>query len=115
MASSILEHNMSAEVIASVKRDFAELMPRAGKALRSALPWLSEDDAWMAIQSIELQLAGLWPVANPSRAAREVLSRPEFASMCVDASRDFPRFIETLLEGLRAKTRAPRVSPAAGR
>lgn len=102
MAASILEHNMSAEVIASVKRDFAVLMPRAGQALRGALPWLSEADAWMVIQSIELQLAGLWPVANPSRAAREVLSRPEFASMCVDAERDFPRFIEVLLQGLRA-------------
>ncbi len=103
MASSILEHNMSAEVIASVKRGFAELMPRVGDALRRVLPWLSEADAWTLIQSIELQLAGLWPMANPSPAAREVLSRPEFASMCVDANRDFPRFIEILLEGLRAR------------
>src|SRR5512135_1171053 len=103
MVSSILEHNISAEVIAAVKRDFAQLMPRAGNALRRVLPWLSEADAWMAIQSIELQLAGLWPMANPSLAAREVLSRPEFASMCVDANRDFPRFIEILFEGLRAR------------
>jgi hypothetical protein len=56
----------------------------------------------MAIQSIELQLAAMWPVANPSSAAREVLSRAEFATMCVDASRDYPRFIEVLLAGLRA-------------
>ncbi len=114
MVSSILEHNMSAGAIASVKRDFVEMLPRAGEALRSALPWLSEGDAWMVIQSIELQLAGLWPVANPSRSAQDVLSRPEFASMCVDASRDFPRFIEILLEGLRSTTKeraAPRTHP----
>lgn len=105
MVSSILEHNMSAEAIAAVKADFAQLLPRAGGALRRALPWLSEADAWMTIQSIELQLAALWPVANPSTAAREVLSRPEFSTMCVDAPRDYPRFIEVLLEGLRATTK----------
>ncbi len=116
MASSILEHNMTAEAIAEVKRGFAELLPRAGDALRTALPWLSEADAWVAIQSIELQLAALWPVAHPSAAALEVLSRTEFASMCVDAARAYPRFIEILLEGLRsmsgkspqARSRAPR-------
>lgn len=115
MVSSILEHNMSSDAIAAVKSEFAALLPRAGKALRRALPWLSEQDAWMAIQSIELQLAALWPVAHPSPAAREVLSRPEFSTMCVDAQRDYPRFIEVLLEGLRATTggrgsgrRAPR-------
>jgi AcrR family transcriptional regulator len=102
MASSILEHNMSADAIADVKLGFAELLPRAAAALRTALPWLSEADAGMAVQSIELQLAALWPVANPSPAAREALSRPDFASMCVDASRDYPRFIEVLLEGLRS-------------
>jgi hypothetical protein len=81
-----------------------KLLPRAGKALRGALPWLSEVEAWTAIQGMELQLAGLWPVANPSRAAREVLARPEFAAMCVGAGRDFPRFIEVLLRGLRSSS-----------
>jgi hypothetical protein len=66
----------------------------------------------MAIQSIELQLAALWPIANPSAAAREVLSRPEFASMCVNANRDYPRFIEALLEGLGATTKAPTEPPS---
>jgi hypothetical protein len=104
MVSSILEHNMSADVIAAMKREFAVLLPRAAAALRYALPWLGGADAWLALQSIELQLAALWPVANPSPAAREVLARPEFEAMSVNASRDFPRFIEVLLEGLHATT-----------
>jgi hypothetical protein len=114
MASSILEHNISAGAIAEVKVGFAELLPRAGAALRTALPWLSESDAAMAVQSIELQLAALWPVANPSAAAREVLSRPAFASMCVDAARDYPRFIEILLAGLRSVTTERAESPSRG-
>ena len=102
MAASVLEHNMSADAIASVKREFAVLMPRAVQALRHALPWLSEPDAFMAFQSIELQLNALWPSANPSKAAREVLARPEFAMMCIDATRDYPRFIEVLLRGFQS-------------
>jgi len=101
MAASILEHNMSADTIAAVKTEMLTLYPRAVAALRRALPWLSEADALFSLQAIELQLAALWPVANPSRAAREVLSRPEFAVMCADAGRDYPRFIEVLLAGLR--------------
>jgi AcrR family transcriptional regulator len=102
MAASILEHNMSAETIAAVKGELLAALPRAAAALRRPLPWLSEADAGFALQAIELQLAALWPAANPSRAAREVLSRPEFAGLCADAGRDFPRFIEVLLAGLRA-------------
>lgn len=102
MAASILEHNISAETIAAVKGRLLAVLPRAVAALRRALPWLSEADASFALQSAELQLAALWPAANPSRAAREVLSRPEFAGLCADAGRDFPRFIEVLLAGLRA-------------
>ncbi len=101
MAASILEHNISAETIAAVKGELLTVLPRAVAALRRSLPWLSEADAGFALQSIELQLAALWPAANPSRAAREVLSRPEFAGLCADAGRDFPRFIEVLLAGLR--------------
>jgi AcrR family transcriptional regulator len=104
MAASILEHNISARTIAAVKGELLAALPRAVTALRRSLPWLSEADAAFALQSIELQLAALWPAANPSRAAREVLSRPEFAALCADAGRDFPRFIVVLLAGLRAAT-----------
>jgi AcrR family transcriptional regulator len=107
MAASILEHNMAADTIAAVKGQLLPVLPQAVAALRRPLPWLSEADAGFAMQAIELQLAALWPAANPSRAAREVLSRPEFAALCADAGRDFPRFIEVLLAGLRARASAP--------
>jgi hypothetical protein len=96
---------MTADTIAAVKGELIPVLLRAVAALRRAVPWLSEADAAFSLHAIELQLSGLWPVSNPSRAAREVLSRPEFAAMCVDAGRDFPRFIEVLLAGLRAGIR----------
>lgn len=105
MTASILEHNISADTIAAVKTQMLPALQRAIVALRRAVPWLSEADAMFALHSVELQLSGLWPVSNPSRAAREVLSRPEFAAMCIDAARDFPRFIEVLLTGLRRPRR----------
>lgn len=102
MVASILEHNISTDTIAAVKTELVPVLARAVAALRRSLPWLSEADALFAFHAIELQLAALWPAANPSRAAREVLSRPEFTAMCADAGRDYPRFIEVLLAGLRA-------------
>jgi AcrR family transcriptional regulator len=110
MVASILEHNISADTIAAVKTELLSMLPRAAAALRRSLPWLSEADAIFALQSIELQLAALWPAANPSRAAREVLSRPEFAAMCADAGRDYPRFIEVFLAGLQAGIPATRAA-----
>lgn len=110
MVASILEHNISADTIAAVKTELLSMLPRAAAALRRSLPWLSEADAIFALQSIELQLAALWPAANPSRAAREVLSRPEFAAMCADAGRDYPRFIGVLLAGLQAGIPATRAA-----
>ena len=101
MAAAILEHNISAPTIAAVKGELLAMLPQAVAALRRSLPWLSEADGAFALQTIGLQLAGLWPAANPSRAAREVLSRPEFAPLCADAGRDLPRFIEVFLTGLR--------------
>jgi AcrR family transcriptional regulator len=112
MAASILEHNISADTIAAVKTEMLSLLARAVTALRRSLPWLSEADAAFALQAIESQLAALWPAANPSRAAREVLSRPEFAALCADAGRDFPRFIEVFLAGLRAGTSGRPTRPA---
>jgi AcrR family transcriptional regulator len=104
MVSSILEHNMSVDMIAAMRHGSFTVLPRAVDAVRRALPWLSEADAAMAMQMIALQLAALWPAAHPSSAARQVLSRPEFSSLALEMERDFPRFIQVYLEGLRSMT-----------
>jgi TetR/AcrR family transcriptional regulator len=102
MVASILEHNVSAEAIATSKGEMALHMLRAVEAMRSALPWLPQDDAAWATNTIALYVAGMWPAAHPSKIAAEVLARPGLAGMKPDAGADLARFIATLLTGIRA-------------
>ena len=102
MMSATIEHNLSVETIASGKAEMYTLFARVVEALARALPWLSAADAAWASQSIALYVAALWPAANPSCAAVEVLGRPEFAALKPDAARDLGRFVEVLLTGLAA-------------
>jgi AcrR family transcriptional regulator len=109
MVASILEHNLSAEAIALAKRDMHGHSARAAAALGHALPWLTPEDAAWLTQTIALYVAGLWPATHPSKAAAEVMARPEFAPFRPDAARDLERFVELLLYGLEAqRVRAPR-------
>jgi AcrR family transcriptional regulator len=105
MVSSILEHNLSPEVIASCKTEVQALSAKISAALRLALPWLSVTDANWAEHSIALYASGLWPAANPSKNAAEVLARPEFQAMKPNAAKDLGRFIEVLLLGLQMQSK----------
>lgn len=76
---------------------------QAAVAIRSALPWLSRVDATRAVEIFELQLASPERrIAHPSSAATGILSRSELSSMRLQAQRDFARFVEVYLEGLRS-------------
>jgi len=121
MVASILEHNLSLEAIAASKAQIHALSGRVAVALSQALPGMDKGEAAWAAHSIALYVAGLWPAANPSPAAAQVLARPEFAGMQPVAARDLGRLIEALLLGLEARRRglAPRPlrpkSPSGGR
>ena len=102
MAASILEHNLTAEAIVGAKIEMSATLGRAAVALRRALPWLSAPDAGWALATLITYVCGLWPAANPSPVAAEVLARPQFAHLRTDGPRDLRRFVEVLLTGLKA-------------
>ncbi len=102
MAASILEHNLSAEAIASAKTDLHAHVGRIAAALVRARPKLTSADASWAVTTLGLYVAGLWPAAHPSKTAAEVLARPEFAALSPDARRDLTRFVRVLFAGLSA-------------
>lgn len=104
MVSSILEHNVGADAIASAKRDIFSLCARLGIAFTRALPALSEADAMWAAYALGLYVAGMWPSAFPSPAANEVLARPEFAPWKLEAGRELERFVGVLLRGSIAES-----------
>ena len=111
MAAPILEHNVSAEAITSAKLTHKALAERVVNAIRKALPWLSADDARWALAGIELYVAGLWPAANPSTIAAEVLERPELSMLKPDAERDLVRLVHVMLAGLRPGQRPGSAAP----
>ena len=112
MIASILEHNLSVEVIAACKLEMHALVAKISASLARALPWLSVADASWVTQSIALYVAALWPAANPSKNAAEVLARPEFLAMKPNAAKDLGRFIEVLLVGLHTQVKLASVGQA---
>ena len=85
---------------------------RAGFAPAGRLAEFHEFIAFPHSFRTSLSWSHYFTCVHPSTAAREVLSRPEFSSMCIDAGRDFPRFIEVLFESFRATVKARRTAVA---
>ena len=104
MLASVIEHNLSVDVIVEAKREMLVLGARAAAALQRGLPWLSSSDASWATSTVTLHVAALWPAAHPSAAAAEVLGRSEFAVLKPDAARDLEHLVHVLLRGLAAGT-----------
>jgi AcrR family transcriptional regulator len=103
--SSVLEENVSEDVILRIKRESYALMQRLSAALHRALPALALPDCQWAMQMIALLTSGLWPAAHPGPAAQRVLARPEYACLQVDAERDLTRGVSVILRGLLAGNR----------
>jgi AcrR family transcriptional regulator len=107
MVASILEHNISADTIAAVKTELLSMIrgpwrrcaDRFHGSRRPTPPSRSSPSSCSSPRS------GPPPTL---RAPRARCSPPEFAAMCADAGRDYPRFIEVLLAGLQAGIPATR-------
>jgi AcrR family transcriptional regulator len=102
MVAAILEHNLSREAIVASKQQINALSARIAGGLARARPGTSLEDAAWLTHSIALYVAGLWPAANPSPIAAEVLAQPEFQGLRPQAHRDLQRVIEVLILGLEA-------------
>ncbi len=98
--ASVLERNVSVEVVAAFKRRFYSKADAPTHAVHVALPSLSPDNARMFMNFFFVFVAGAWPVSNPGPAAAEVLARPEFSGMCVKFEDALRRHARTVLRGL---------------
>ena len=64
--SSVLERNVSEEVVAHFKREFNAHVYGASDAMRAALPDLTADQAEQFVLFMGLFVAGAWPSAGRS-------------------------------------------------
>jgi TetR/AcrR family transcriptional regulator len=98
--STVLEQNVSAETVVSLKRNMQGYVVRLAAAIHSRLPSASiEDCAWVG-SMVGTIVAGMWPGAHPSEIVREVLQRPEFANLKPSVERDLERAALALLESI---------------
>lgn len=95
--SGELEHNLTLEVALAFKQATLAQVAAAGAALERALPWLRPGDGGRVLLRLAAAVAGLWPMAHPLGAVREVLARPELAPLRVDFSQELSHVVRALL------------------
>lgn len=101
--SSVLEQNVSEEIVETVKRQIMQRNARLAEVLRKQLPRASHEDAGWALGMTLALVAGMWPGAYPSPAAAAVLAKPEFANMLLQPERDLKRAVHALLSEIAAE------------
>jgi hypothetical protein len=105
---SVLEQNVSREVIADVKGEVLGLSQLSARALHAALPDVPPDECAWANSMIVLLVAGMWPAAHPAPNAASVLDREEFRALRPNMERDLRRAVLVMLRGLRGGPGGPR-------
>ena len=105
VTSSVLEHNVSEEVVARFKTDLMPVLVRSVNTLHAALPSLSVDNAREFIILFNMAITGLWHVSHPPPVVTRVLERPEFSNMCVSWEQDLEWVLVVMLRGLLAGER----------
>jgi len=74
---SVLERNVSVEVVVAFKTAGLDIIIRLTNALQVALPSLSVDQTRQLVTAMHLLLVGGYTAANPPPAVREALERSE--------------------------------------
>lgn len=97
---TVLEQNVSENVIMDMKRATNALAGRAAVALHRALPAVSVEDCGWVGGTVATLVAGMWPSAEPSPVAARVMAMPEFAGMRRSVDRDLALAILILLRGI---------------
>jgi AcrR family transcriptional regulator len=102
--SAVLEHNVSAEVVARHKRAGIADGELLSGLVRDALPELGEDDGWKYLIAIWLMTSALWAYARPPRAVLEAHAADErLARSHLDFPTALADYLTTLAIGLHAR------------
>jgi AcrR family transcriptional regulator len=103
--AAVLERNVSAESIASVKRRGIAYTSTLVGLIRRALPELSEDQATRLVIGALLLTSSLWAHANPPQALLDAYARmPELDSMRLEFAPTLEEALTTIAVGLHART-----------
>jgi AcrR family transcriptional regulator len=100
--SSVLEHNVSVDVVVAFKTRMLEIALRLGNAVQVSMPSLTMETTRQFLFASQFLVVGMWPSANPPPAVAQALQRPELQFACVDFESDLQTALVALLRGLKA-------------
>lgn len=101
--ASVLERNISAEVVAKYKRDGYQSLARLMGEIRRVLPELSEGDAVEAVRTLMVFTGALWVYAHPSQAVLEAYrADPSLVFLPSGFAQSLGRSFGLVLQGLLA-------------
>lgn len=99
--ASVLERNVSVEMVVWFKTRLMEVLLRLGNAVQVAMPSLSIDGTRQFLFAAQFLVVGSWPSANPPPAVEEALQRPELQAACVDFDAMLEQTLVAQLRGLK--------------
>jgi AcrR family transcriptional regulator len=104
--ASVLEHNVTSDVIVSFKRRGVAHAAALGDLIREALPELSDDQAWRLVIGALLLSSSLWAHATPPQAVLDAYEQiPELVAMRLDFPTALADSFATMAIGLHARSR----------
>ena len=103
LATAILEHNVDIEAIQAIKLDHANLLGDVAEDIAGALDGIDAEAAGKIAMTSSVLVVGLWPMANPAAAIRD-LSKLEGLQWLDRAFHpDLADAIHTYVAGLQAR------------
>lgn len=102
--ASVLEHNVSAEVIAAHKRRSIDQAEAFTRIVSDALPELDDDEAWRYVVGAMLMVGTMWTHANPPEALIDACALDtRIESMRIDFATALEDQLTTIGVGLIAR------------
>ena len=98
--ASVLEYNLSEEVVLAFKQESLALGMRLVVILQGALPAIAVRDLTDFLHPVLALIAGLWPLSHPSETVNRNMSRPEFALFQPDFEVQFQKTVCMILAGV---------------
>lgn len=96
---TILEHNMPPANIRRFKTWILQRMSDAGRVFELHIPFLRRGEGLRVLLHIQILVAGVGQLAQPSPAVARVLAQPEFELLRIDFATEFRSMLAALLRG----------------
>jgi AcrR family transcriptional regulator len=107
---TILEQNIPPTRIRRFKAWMLQRMASAGEAFERRMPFLRRGGGLRLLLDIQILVAGISQMAEPTPMVARVLAQPEFEPLRIDFATELRDMLAALLRGRAERARRPRAS-----